>query len=147
MPQRDAIHEIVEQALVKDGWQITDDPFVISYGERFLFVDLGAVEERFVGAEREGERIVVEIKRFHGRSAVADLEQAIGQYVLYRLLLGQVAPERDIYLAITNIVFDEIFNEPIGELVIDQLPLKLLIVDIQKREIQQWLPPRQIEKS
>ncbi|RLB99978.1 MAG: fatty-acid synthase, partial [Deltaproteobacteria bacterium] len=27
-----------------DGWEITDDPYVISYGERFLFVDLGAAE-------------------------------------------------------------------------------------------------------
>ena len=100
MPPRDSLHEIVEQALVKDGWRITDDPFVISYGERFLFVDLGAVgraeryvQGRFVGATREGERIVVEVKPFQGRSPVADLEQAIGQYVLYRLLLSQVVQQ------------------------------------------------------
>ncbi|OUL34127.1 hypothetical protein BV372_14845, partial [Nostoc sp. T09] len=44
MPPRDAIHEIVKQALIKDAWIIkdSDDPYVISYGERFLFVDLGA---------------------------------------------------------------------------------------------------------
>jgi hypothetical protein len=41
MPARDSIHN-VKQALIKDGWQITDDPYVISYGERFLFVDLAA---------------------------------------------------------------------------------------------------------
>lgn len=142
MPQRDALHGIVEQALVNDGWRITDDPYVISYGERFLFVDLGAVEDRFVGAEREGERIVVEIKRLQGRSAIADLEQAIGQYVLYRLLLGQVEPEREIYMAVTNIVFDGLFSEPIGELVIDQLPLKLVVIDVEKVEVEQWIPPR-----
>jgi hypothetical protein len=110
-------------------------------------VDLGAVEERFFGAEREGARIVVEIKPFQGRSAVADLEQAIGQYELYRLLLSQVDPEREIYLAVTNIVFDEIFSEPIGELVIEQLPLKLLVVNVERTEVEQWLPPRHIEKS
>jgi hypothetical protein len=46
MPQRDAIHEIVKQAIIKDGWNITksDDPYVISYGERFLFVDLAAIK-------------------------------------------------------------------------------------------------------
>jgi len=42
MPQKDSIHNPVKQALVKDGWEITDDPYVIAYGERFLFVDLGA---------------------------------------------------------------------------------------------------------
>jgi len=55
---------------------------VIWYGDRFLFVDLG-IEGRFVGAERENSRIAIEIKEFRGRSAIADLEQAIRQYVLY----------------------------------------------------------------
>ncbi|HEY9651813.1 MAG TPA: element excision factor XisH family protein, partial [Coleofasciculaceae cyanobacterium] len=42
MPQRDAIHNVIRQALIKEGWEITDDPYVISYGERFLFIDLAA---------------------------------------------------------------------------------------------------------
>ena len=40
MPQRDRIHNVIKQALIKDGWEVTDDPYVISYGERFLFIDL-----------------------------------------------------------------------------------------------------------
>ncbi|MBW4572449.1 MAG: XisH family protein [Tolypothrix carrinoi HA7290-LM1] len=96
MPARDTIHEIVKQAIIKDGWNITDDPYVISYGDRFLFVDLG-IQGRFIGAERENSQIAIEIKEFRGRSALADLEQAIGQYVLYRLLLKRVDPEREIY--------------------------------------------------
>jgi hypothetical protein len=42
MPQRDAIHNIIRKALFKEGWEITDDPYIISYGERFLFIDLAA---------------------------------------------------------------------------------------------------------
>jgi XisH protein len=42
MPQRDKIHDAIRQALIKEGWEITDDPYVISYGERFLFIDLAA---------------------------------------------------------------------------------------------------------
>jgi hypothetical protein len=154
MPPRDALHGIVEQALIKNGWRITDDPFVISYGERFLFVDLGAVEReepstpgRLVGAEREGERIAIEIKPFQRPSRIADLEQAIGQYVLYRLLLAHVDPDRLIYLAITDVVFDEFFSEPIGELVVQELPLQLLVVNPEKVEIRQWIPSRFIERS
>jgi hypothetical protein len=147
MPERDSIHETVKQALRKDGWQITDDPYVISYGERFLFVDLGASEEPLIGAQREGRRIAVEIKEFRGRSAVADLEQAIGQYILYQLLLDKVDPGRDIYLAVTDITHDELFNEPLGELVIDELPLQLLIINVEKVEIQEWIPPHSIVVS
>ncbi|MBE9141213.1 fatty-acid synthase [Nodosilinea sp. LEGE 07088] len=104
MPQRDSIHYAVRQALVNDGWSITADPYVISYGERFLFIDLGAaetsgdnrIESRFIGAQRGANQIAVEVKEFRRASAIADLEQAIGQYVLYRLLLNQVDPERDL---------------------------------------------------
>ena len=46
MAQRDSIHDAVKQALVKDGWDITDDPYVIAFGERFLFVDLGAEDNQ-----------------------------------------------------------------------------------------------------
>jgi hypothetical protein len=152
MPQRDTVHDIVKQALIKDGWEITDDPYVISYGERFLFVDLGAVEGftrgpfegQVFGVQREGRRLTVEVKEFRGKSAIADLEQAIGQYVLYRLLLDKVDPEREMYLAITDVAFDEIFSEPIGELVIDSLPLQLLVVDFEREEVKQWIPSQSI---
>lgn len=155
MPPRDSIHHIVKQAIIKDGWQITDDPYVISYGERFLFVDLAATESstpdrmagQFIGAEYQNSRIAIEIKEFGGKSAIADLEQAIGQYIVYQLLLKQVDPEREVYLAIPDITYYSLFSEPIGELVIAEIPLKLLIVDLQKTEVKQWIPARPIEKS
>ncbi|NJL65136.1 MAG: fatty-acid oxidation protein subunit alpha, partial [Methylacidiphilales bacterium] len=34
--------DTVVQALINDGWEITDDPLVLSYGGRELYVDLGA---------------------------------------------------------------------------------------------------------
>ncbi|BCL37804.1 XisH family protein [Nostoc sp. MS1] len=154
MPPRDAIHDIVKQAIIKDGWNITADPYVISYGERFLFVDLGASKHNkinnlqggFIGAERDNSRIAIEIKDFKNKSVIGDLEQAIGQYVLYSLLLNQVDPGREVYLATTNIIYEEIFREEIGQLVINNLPLKLIIVDINKAEIKQWIPPLIIAK-
>jgi XisH protein len=153
MPQRDSIHDIVKQALIHNEWEITFDPYVISYGERFLFVDLGAKQAPIVseglllGAQRAGRKIAVEIKEFRGASAIADLEQAIGQYMLYRLLLNKVDPEREIFLAITNLVYDEIFSEPIGEVVIKDLPLQLLVIDIEKVEVQRWIPPQSTATS
>jgi XisH protein len=140
MPSRDAIHDVVKQALIRDGWQITDDPYVISYGDRFLFIDLG-MTSRFIGAERSGKRLAIEIKELRGRSVIAELEQAIGQYVLYRLLLTQVDPERSLYLAVSAQAYEEIFQEPIGQLVIHDLPLNLLIVDTASSKVNQWIPP------
>ncbi|WP_449420164.1 XisH family protein [Phormidium nigroviride] len=155
MPPRDSIHNIVKQAMIKDGWEITDDPYVISYGERFLFVDLAATESsninpiqgQFIGAQQRNSRIAVEVKDFRGKSAIADLEQAIGQYILYRLLLEKVDPERLLYLAITDLTYSNIFSEPIGELVITEVPLNLLVVDSKKVEVKQWIPQQPIEIS
>jgi len=61
------------------------------------------------------------------------------------MLLRQVDPGRDLYLAIADSTYDEIFSEPIGELVIRELPLKLLIVDVEAVEVKQWIPPEVIE--
>lgn len=144
MPIRDSIHEPVKQAFIKDGWEITYDPYVISYGERFLFVDLGA--SSIIGIRQGTKDIAIEIKEFRGQSQIADLEQAIGQYTLYRLLLNQVDPEREVYLAIPEETYNDIFSEPIGKLAIAQLSLKLVIVNLAKQEISQWIPARPIKK-
>ena len=85
MGQKDVYHSIVREALEKDGWTITHDPFPLSLGNRKLFVDLGA--ESPIGAEKAGEKIAVEVKSFIGTSEITDLERALGQYGLYWQLL------------------------------------------------------------
>lgn len=62
-----------------------------------------------------------------------------GQYVLYRLLLQKVDPGRDVYLAISETLYENFFQEPIGELVINELPLKMIIVNLQRAEITKWI--------
>ncbi|MBC8078109.1 MAG: hypothetical protein H7Y32_18675, partial [Chloroflexales bacterium] len=90
MPARDVYHDAVKAALIKDGWTITHDPYTIAFGQRAVFVDLGA--ERVLAAERGSEKIAVEIKVFHGASDIRDLEIALGQYVFYRSLLSRFEP-------------------------------------------------------
>jgi len=77
---------------------------------------------------------------------IVELEQAIGQYVLYRLLLNRIEPERSIYLAIPDTSYQELFTEPIGELVISDLPLQLVVIDIERAEVKQWIPVRPTER-
>jgi hypothetical protein len=42
MPKLDIIHDAVKNALMKDGWTITGDPYVIQYRRTTLYADLGA---------------------------------------------------------------------------------------------------------
>jgi len=83
---KDIYHEIVKTALIKDGWTITSDPST-AVGERNVYVDLGS--EKFFAAEKDQRRIAVEEKSFIRPSPVQDLQNALGQYVLYRGLLEE----------------------------------------------------------
>jgi len=92
---KDIIHEPVKNALIKDGWIITDDPLTLKYEEVRAYVDLGA--ERLIAAERQNEKIAIEIKSFVGRSVIHDLEVTLGQYILYLNLLKVLEPDRKLY--------------------------------------------------
>src|SRR5262249_49740634 len=97
MPARNIHHGAVIRALQADGRTITHDPFLLSYGDRRLFIDLGA-ERVTIGAERGSDHIAVEISSFVADSPVRDLQEATGQFVVYRALLGQVEPNRTLFL-------------------------------------------------
>jgi XisH protein len=67
---KDVFHDVVKHALEKEGWVITD-PFRLKIGAIEMIIDLGA--DRLVGAEREGEKIAVEVKSFCKNSGLNSL--------------------------------------------------------------------------
>src|SRR6266487_5559697 len=89
-------HEPVKGALSKDGWTITDDPYVIAYKGLRLYADLGA--EKLIAAQKLEQKIVVEVKVFGTPSPITELERAIGQYSIYRTLLERISPEGALWL-------------------------------------------------
>jgi len=106
---KDIYHETVKTALIKDGWMITDDPLRLKVGGRMAYVDLGA--QKLFAAEKEGRKIAVEVKSFLNPSPVQDLEQALGQYIMYSQVLSRLEPKRLLYLAISQSVFWDFFSE------------------------------------
>lgn len=90
MPALDIYHDAVKNALVKDGWTISHDPFHLRWGKKDMYVDLGAPQ--LLAAEREERKIAVEIKSFVGASEMEDLKNAVGQFVLYRAVMHQTNP-------------------------------------------------------
>jgi hypothetical protein len=137
MPQHDIYHETVKNALSKDGWTITHDQLTLIIGRRDLYVDFGA--EQPIAAEKEGRKIAVEVKSFIGPSVVYDLEQAIGQYHVYRLILAQDDPQRRLYLAITERTYNGIFGEPLGQLILAERSMHIMVFDPLQEAIVQWI--------
>ncbi len=138
MPAKDLYHDVVKNALVKDGWEITHDPLTLRWGKKDLFVDLGA--EKLLAAEKGEARIAVEVKSFLGKSEIADLEQALGQFTLYRRILEVKDPDRGLYLAIRELVFNELFEEPIGQLLLDSKMVQIMIFNEDTEEVLRWIP-------
>ena len=136
MPKYDLYHETVKRALVKDGWRITDDPFVIEYEDLRVYADLGA--ERIIAAERENRKIVVEIKVFGSPSPVSEFEKALGQYHLYRSLLKQTDADRDLFLAIAEEVYENFFQRPSIQTIIADQKISLLVFNPDTEEIVTW---------
>jgi XisH protein len=137
MPARDTFHDVVVEALQKDGWTITHDPFRIRYDNRNLYADLGA-EQQSLGAERSGEKILVEIKTFGGDSEIKDLTQALGQYVLYRRLLLAADPGRVAFLAMPDEAFKSTLDHGDGMDLIRGLELKFFTYSSFRKEIVRW---------
>jgi hypothetical protein len=136
MPAPDIYHDQVRTALVKDGWTITHDPYTMTFGQKDVFVDLGA--ERMLGAQRGDQRIAVEVKSFQGQSDIRDLEMAVGQYVFYRSLLSRFDPQRSLILAVPESVFANTMQEPIARPVVSDLSIRIMAFDPAKEVITQW---------
>ncbi|WP_414580831.1 XisH family protein [Scytonema sp. PCC 10023] len=137
MPAKDLYHDAVKNALIKDGWLIIADPYIIKYEDAELYADLAA--EKPIAAERQGQKIVVEIKSFVGKSQMYDFHNALGQYIVYRNLIQVSEPEYNLYLAIDDIVYLNFFQRPSVQLIASQNNLQLIIVDIQQEQIVQWI--------
>jgi hypothetical protein len=137
MSAKDIIHDAVKNALIKDGWHITNDPLTIVYEDATVFADLGA--ERIIAAERGTERIAVEIKSFVGVSALHELEIALGQYILYLNLLAETDPMRKLYVAISDVVYETIFQRPSFLFMRERVQMPLIVTDVEQEVILKWI--------
>lgn len=136
MPAKDAFHEVVKIALQKDGWQITHDPYTLQAGTLELYIDLGA--EKVVAAEKDGQKIAVEIKSFIGPSKISQFYTALGQFISYRAALQQQETDRILYLAVPSNVYDSFFTIGFIQSLVQQNQVHLMIYDIEQEAIAQW---------
>lgn len=132
MPALDSCQPQVIRALEKAGWKVSPVPHAIRAPKRRypLLADIRASR----GSE---EIIIVEVKCFLD-DPLAELYSAIGQYLIYRSLLRLSSPDYSLYMAVPTEAYHGILND-IGMDVIRESQIKLLIVDLAREVIDQWL--------
>jgi hypothetical protein len=137
MSAKDVIHDAVRNALIKDGWTITHDPYTIEYEGKYLYADLAA--ERTLAAERNGEKIIVEIKSFVGQSIIQDFKEMLGHYVLYLPLLAETASDYKLFVAVDSATYDNDFQHPVIRLSLTQTHVPLIVIETDKEEVVEWI--------
>ena len=140
MAAKDLYHEHVKTALEKDGWTITHDPYRLKWrGRRKMLIDLAA--EKLLLAEKGTSKIAIEVKSFVRTSSLEDLYNAVGQFILYRKALRKTEPARDLYLAIRQEVYDELFDDPNEDSLVLEDGIKVIVFAPETMEIVLWIPP------
>jgi len=138
MPAKDIFHENVKRALIKEEWIITHDPYWIKLADSDINVFMDLAAEKIIAAEKEGQKIAVEIKSFTGTSLLVNFHEAIGQYLDYRIVLNERDSERRIYLAIPIDIYNSFFRKRFIQLVCQEYNIKLIIFDPEREEIVLW---------
>ncbi|MBL7814837.1 MAG: XisH family protein [Saprospiraceae bacterium] len=134
---RDLFHENVKEALIKEGWIITNDPLSFKIGNVQVQIDLGA--ERLIAAERGTDKIAIEIKTFGSLSFITALYEAIGKYIIYRNVLAMREPERLLYLAVPENIYKRFFEGPVIQKTMQEEKFKLVIYNQESQIISQWI--------
>jgi hypothetical protein len=136
---KDYFHSVVKAALIQEGWDVTDDPLNITVGGVDMEIDLGA--ERIIAAERQGQKIAVEVKSFlAGTSAISEFHRALGQFINYRAALKSETPDRILYLAIPYVAFNTFFQLDFPKSRVEENQVKLLVYDILSQKELLWIP-------
>lgn len=137
MSAKDIFHQSVKKALEKEGWNITHDPMYISLDIFQLYIDLGF--EKILEAEKEGEKIAIEIKSFIGLSTISEFHTALGQYITYCYALQEQQIDRILYLAVPLAKYNSFFNTPFIQKIIQGCQVHLIIYDPEREEIVKWI--------
>ncbi|MEL7220281.1 MAG: element excision factor XisH family protein [Bacteroidota bacterium] len=132
---RDVIHHIVRKALEKDGWKITHDPYLL-LNEPGQEVDLAA--EKLLLANKGVNKIAVEIKSFTAASKIYKFYEALGQYISYAVGVEEQEPDRTLYIAMPDTVYDKIMTYSTVPESIKRGQMKFILIDLSNQNIVAW---------
>jgi len=131
MPALDKCHDQVVRALEKEGWTVASKPISLVAPERHPpLAD--------IGAQREGDEIIVVKVKCFADDELYELYTAIGQYLVYRSLIRRANKTQKLYLAIPSSAYHGIFRQ-LGMSIVAETGIKMIVVNMNSEVIEKWL--------
>lgn len=134
---KDFYHKNVREALEKDGWCITHDPYPIKVEDIGYEIDFAA--EPLIAAEKEEQFIAVEVKSFLGPSTINEFHKAVGQFNDYCVALEMQDPNRILFLAVPENVWMRFFQKQIIQKSLERINAKIVVYDPFANIVVQWI--------
>jgi XisH protein len=134
---KDFYHDNVREALEKDGWVITDDPYRVKVDEIGYLIDFGA--EPLIAAQKDEKIIAVEVKSFVGPSTINEFHRAVGQFNDYSVALEFNDPLRVLFLAVPLDTWIRFFQQPLIQRSLERIQAKVLVYNPFEKTIVQWI--------
>ena len=97
-------------------------------------IDLGA--EKLFAAEKDAQKITIEIKTFLQVSFAHEFHSVLGQYLIYVRGLQKVEPERMLYLVIPSYVENRLNEYLFIREIIEELQIRIFIFDEKNKLLQ-----------
>ena len=130
MPAKDRYHNTVVHALENAGWRVSEQKFLMLH-ERRLWIDMQA--------ERNGERIIVEVKGFENLSSPVEyLASVAGQHLIYLASLEYLEIDLPLNLAVPEDAYYGILSETIGQQVRHRANIQLMVFHPEREEVTEW---------
>lgn len=137
MAAKDKFHDVVRDALINDNWTITQEQYSITTTDRLeVVIDFAA--ERLIAAEKDNEKIAVEVKSFLSPSAYYEFHAALGQFLNYREVLEEYDPIRHLYLAVPEEIYMTLFQREMVQRVLLRYNIRVVVFNPVSKEILLW---------
>ena len=130
-------HSAVVNALTKENWAITANPFDLEQGRTSYGLDWS--EEKVIGAKKNDTQIAITVEEFLTSSPVSEFHLAMGRYMNYRMILDSTDPACLLYLAAPADTYSSFFVGQFPQAVVRQHKLKLLFYDPKCEVVTQWV--------
>lgn len=132
---KDKLHDIVEVALVKDGW-INIKSITLNYKGTDLNVDI--IADKLISAEKENLQIAVEVKSFGKQER--DIRLPSSAWSIFTLPHGHLGINSIPYLALPEAIYTNYLTRPFFQDSISLHHVNLFTIDTQRQEIVRWNP-------